>query len=211
MDTKGTSNSTTLLHFLTETVERNFKPIGEFVTELEPCKEACKGELVSWNVNTKCDTDLFFGGGGNASVSVTEMNMELQDIATDLATLEKELKMDDYKDGDHQTSFISVMSLFHDNAKKRYQELEDLRKDMQSSYDSLVRFYGEDPGKMAPDEFFGIFSTFVTSWEVSCFKDREWSLILFMIWLEMLSGKSAGQAKAGTVGDPATSRSGKAI
>ncbi|SAM05332.1 hypothetical protein [Absidia glauca] len=144
VDTKGTSNSTTLLHFLTETVEQNFQSIGEFVTELEPCKEACK-------------------------VSLAEMNMELQDIASGLTTLEKELDRDDYKDG----NFVSVMSVFHDEAKKRYTELDDLRKDMQSSYDSLVRFYGEDPGKMAPDEFFGIFSTFVTSWEKCSHESRQ--------------------------------------
>jgi hypothetical protein len=107
-------------------------------------------------------TDLVF-----APVSLAEMNMELQDIASGLTTLEKELDRDDYKDGNHPTTFVSVMSVFHDEAKKRYTELDDLRKDMQSSYDALVRFYGEDPGKMAPDEFFGIFSTFVTSWEVS--------------------------------------------
>ncbi|KAI8336356.1 hypothetical protein BC941DRAFT_428994 [Chlamydoabsidia padenii] len=140
VDTKGTSNSTNLLHFLTETVEKNFASIGEFVTELEPCKVACK-------------------------VSLAEMNMEFQDLSTGLTTLEKELEVNDDMDDEQQNTFLSVMSTFHDEAKKLYTELEDLRNTMQSGYDSLVRYYGEDPGKMAPDEFFGIFNTFVTSWE----------------------------------------------
>ncbi|CAO3596021.1 unnamed protein product [Absidia cylindrospora] len=149
VDTKGTSNSTTLLHFLAETVEKNFTNINDFVDELEPCKEAHK-------------------------VSLSEMNIEFQDMATGLSTLEEELKIDDYdkvqddeKDEKQQENakFMPVMSTFYQDAKKQYAALEETRLAMISKYERVVRYYGEDPGKMAPDEFFGIFNTFVTSWE----------------------------------------------
>ncbi|ORZ09817.1 formin homology 2 domain-domain-containing protein [Absidia repens] len=149
VDTKGTSNSTTLLHFLAETVEKNFTNINEFVDELQPCKEAYK-------------------------VSLAEMNIEFQDMATGLSTLEEELKIGDYdklqddeKDERQQehAKFMPVMSAFYQDAKKQYAALKETRVTMISKYERVVRYYGEDPGKMSPDEFFGIFNTFVTSWE----------------------------------------------
>lgn len=101
--------------------------------------------------------------------------MEFQDMATGLGALGKELKMDDSgkseddKNDDEQkhSNFTPVMSAFYQDAKKQYMALEEARNTMISRYEKVIRYYGEDPGKMTPDEFFGIFNTFVTSWEVS--------------------------------------------
>lgn len=43
MDTKGTNNPTTFLHFLVDTAEKYFPDMLHFLEELEECGEACKG------------------------------------------------------------------------------------------------------------------------------------------------------------------------
>lgn len=48
-----------------------------------------------------------------------------------------------------------------------------LSKKMEESYEQTVRFYGEDPKRMAPDEFFGIFKEFLASWEKCSIDSRE--------------------------------------
>lgn len=37
---------------------------------------------------------------------------------------------------------------------------------MNELYEQIVKMYGEDPAKIQPEEFFGIFKTFVASFEV---------------------------------------------
>jgi cytokinesis protein len=43
IDTKGTSKSTTLLHFLVDAVEKNFPNVLVFLEELDECGSASKG------------------------------------------------------------------------------------------------------------------------------------------------------------------------
>lgn len=59
------------------------------------------------------------------------------------------------------------MTSFLHQAKENYHELEYLHKEMLSSFQEVTKYYGEDPNKTSPDDFFNIFKTFVISWEVS--------------------------------------------
>lgn len=59
------------------------------------------------------------------------------------------------------------MREFQIEAQKKFDTIEQLKKESDSSYEIAVTFYGEDANKMQPSEFFMIFHTFLNSWKVS--------------------------------------------
>lgn len=146
IDTKGTSKSTTLLHFLVDAVEKNFPNVLAFLEELDECGLASK-------------------------VSRSEMAAEYQAIESDLNKLETELQehyplKDNQEDqGIELDKFSSAMHTFYKEASTEFKRICMLSKKMDESYNQAVKFYGEDPKKMQPDEFFGIFKAFTDSWE----------------------------------------------
>lgn len=153
IDTKGTSKSTTLLHFLVDAVEKNFPNVLAFLEELDECGLASK-------------------------VSRSEMAVEYQAIESDLNKLEAELQehypiKQDQDEGIELDKFSSAMHAFYKEASTEFKRICMLSKKMDESYDQAVRFYGEDPKKMQPDEFFGIFKEFTDSWEKCSADSRE--------------------------------------
>lgn len=68
-------------------------------------------------------------------------------------------------DGDN---YAQVMRNFRNEAIEKFEELEVRYTSMDVAYRDVVSYYGENPDQMKPDEFFGIFKTFTSSWEVSC-------------------------------------------
>lgn len=62
------------------------------------------------------------------------------------------------------------MDEFFQEATTEFKRVYLLCDKMNETYNNVVKFYGEDPAKMSPDEFFGIFKTFTTSWEVNNIK-----------------------------------------
>ncbi|KAI8139173.1 formin homology 2 domain-containing protein [Fennellomyces sp. T-0311] len=141
VDTKGTSSTVTFLHFLVETVQDNFPDMLNFLEELEESGEACK-------------------------VSKNDMINEFRSLETSLNMVEQELK-EHYPESelDDSDRFGPVMRAFHEQASSEFKRLYLLRNKMNEWYDKVVKFYGEDPVKMHPDEFFGIFKKFTSSWE----------------------------------------------
>ena len=77
-------------------------------------------------------------------------------------------------EGDH---FAEMMTDFRDKALSKFEELEVRYTSMDVAYKDAVSFYGENPSEMKPDEFFGIFKTFTSSWEVRlllfCMKTKQ--------------------------------------
>ena len=142
MDTKGTASSNTFLHFLVETVEDNFPDMLNFLEELEESGEACK-------------------------VSKAEIINEFRSLETSLEKIEQELK-EHYPEteNDETDRFGPVMREFHEQAFGEFKRLYLLRNKMSEWYDKVVKYYDEDPAKMHPDEFFGTFKKFTSSWEV---------------------------------------------
>lgn len=91
------------------------------------------------------------------------MSIEYQSIETDLKKLEIELEQH-YPIKDDDNIFSTTMHRFYKDATTEFKRIVMLSTKMDESYERCVRFYGEDPHKMQPDEFFGIFKEFVTSW-----------------------------------------------
>jgi cytokinesis protein len=73
---------------------------------------------------------------------------------------------DDYEapQGDN---FERIMTSFRDTSVEKFDQLEVRYTSMDVAYKDVVSYFGENPGDMKPDEFFSIFKTFTSSWEVS--------------------------------------------
>lgn len=56
------------------------------------------------------------------------------------------------------------MYKFRDRAIEKFDQVEVRYTSMDIAYKDVVSYFGEDPSEMKPDEFFGIFQTFLSSW-----------------------------------------------
>ncbi|KAI8145922.1 hypothetical protein BJV82DRAFT_535287 [Fennellomyces sp. T-0311] len=143
VDTKGTEGgATTLLHFLVDTVEDKFPRLHGFLDDLQETGQACR-------------------------VTLQDVVKEYNELRSGLQKLIGELEAHygpDYEapEGDN---FAQTMVAFRDKALGKFEDLEVRYTSMDVAYKDAVSFYGENPGEMKPDEFFGIFKTFTSSWE----------------------------------------------
>lgn len=87
-----------------------------------------------------------------------EKELKTQGVDTDALLNEKSAEDDDAQqvDDDDNDTFRTVIREFYKEATKRFKRLELLRQESMSAYDTVVKYYGEDPGKLHPDAFFGI-------------------------------------------------------
>ncbi|XP_037915647.1 disheveled-associated activator of morphogenesis 1 isoform X2 [Hermetia illucens] len=139
-DTKSSSlKGTTLLHFLVQVIERKFKDLLKLDEDLPHVREASK-------------------------VSLGEMDKDIQMLRTGLTEVSREIEFHRSagppQPGDR---FLPVMREFHAQASVRFAELEDKYQDMKTRFDRAVRLFGEDGSIVQPDEFFGIFDAFISS------------------------------------------------
>ncbi|CAN7941935.1 unnamed protein product, partial [Ixodes hexagonus] len=138
-DTKSSTNRNfTLLHYLIETLEKKFKDILQLEEDIPHAKKAAK-------------------------VNLGELTREIQDLKTGLGEVQRELEFLRGQPAQHGDKFVLVMKEFITGATYKFSELEDSFQDMKSRYEKTVRRFGEDPLQMPPDEFFGIFDSFLTS------------------------------------------------
>lgn len=139
-DTKASSakaKGTTLLHYLVQVIENKFKDILRLEEDLPHVKEASK-------------------------VSLGEMDKDIGNLRTGMAEVAREIEF-------HRSAgstlpsdrFLPVMRDFHAQASIRFAELEDKFQDMKTRFDRAVRLFGEDGSVIQPEEFFGIFDTFL--------------------------------------------------
>jgi hypothetical protein len=84
---------------------------------------------------------------------LNDLDIELQKNFTDV-----ELEEND--------KFPSVMKDFVIKSKQKFEELRVKYTSMEVAYKDVVAYFGEDPNHTKPDEFFGIFKIFITSFEV---------------------------------------------
>ncbi|KAI9478300.1 MAG: hypothetical protein EXX96DRAFT_570335 [Benjaminiella poitrasii] len=68
------------------------------------------------------------------------------------------------------------MHQFYKEASTEFKRICMLSSKMEESYEQVVRFYGEDPKKMPPDEFFGIFREFTGNWEKCSADSKEFRM-----------------------------------
>lgn len=72
---------------------------------------------------------------------------------------------DDDGESDEIDNYCQIMKSFRNEAIEKFEELEVRYTSMDVAYRDVVAYYGENPDQMKPDEFFGIFKTFTSSWE----------------------------------------------
>ncbi|KAJ1920783.1 hypothetical protein IWQ60_006918 [Tieghemiomyces parasiticus] len=166
VDTKATDNKTTLLHFLAETLEATLPASIQFLQEFKGVEDACR---VSSNELRKDFNEM--------KTKLSELGTELEVCRRRLNRAQEEAKTAAPEDGaatdteagtavsGSEDRFLLVMTSFHDIARDRFTGIEQMYADMQGRYKEVAQLYGEDAGRMPPEEFFGIFRTFSSSFE----------------------------------------------
>ncbi|NWR08765.1 DAAM2 protein, partial [Paradoxornis webbianus] len=138
-DTKSSiDRNITLLHYLIMIFEKNYPDILDIHSELQHLPEAAKVNLV-------------------------ELEKEVNNIKTGLKAVETELDYQKRRMRESGDRFVPVMSDFITVASFSFSELEDLLNEARDKYAKALKHFGETEGKMQPDEFFGIFDTFLQS------------------------------------------------
>ncbi|KFM10544.1 Disheveled-associated activator of morphogenesis 2, partial [Aptenodytes forsteri] len=138
-DTKSSiDRNITLLHYLIMIFEKNYPDILDIQSELQHLPEAAKVNLV-------------------------ELEKEVNNIKTGLKAVEAELDYQKRRMRESGDRFVPVMSDFITVASFSFSELEDLLNEARDKYAKALKHFGESEGKMQPDEFFGIFDTFLQS------------------------------------------------
>uniref|UniRef100_A0A8B9CRY6 Dishevelled associated activator of morphosis 2 n=1 Tax=Anser brachyrhynchus TaxID=132585 RepID=A0A8B9CRY6_9AVES len=138
-DTKSSiDRNITLLHYLIMIFEKNYPDILDIQSELQHLPEAAKVNLV-------------------------ELEKEVNNIKTGLKAVEAELDYQKRRIRESGDRFVPVMSDFITVASFSFSELEDLLNEARDKYAKALKHFGENEGKMQPDEFFGIFDTFLQS------------------------------------------------
>ncbi|KAJ2964866.1 hypothetical protein NQZ79_g408 [Umbelopsis isabellina] len=144
-DTKSDGSAPTLLHYIIKVVQQKFPDLSYFLVELRPAEEAQKVVILS--------------------ETMTEYK-ELEDGLKKLDTeIQQQQKLSDSQDNSTQGRFLKVMKDFQREAAEQFTKVESLCQEMCEAYDRVVRYFGENPEKMLPDEFFGILSRFRTNWQ----------------------------------------------
>ncbi|KAJ6666796.1 hypothetical protein lerEdw1_018797 [Lerista edwardsae] len=138
-DTKSSiDKNITLLHYLIMIFEKNYLDILDMQAELQHLPDAAKVNLV-------------------------ELEKEVNNIKTGLKAVEAELDYQKRRIREAGDRFVPVMSDFITVASFSFSELEDLLNDAKDKYAKALKHFGESEGRMQPDEFFGIFDTFLQS------------------------------------------------
>lgn len=101
-------------------------------------------------------------------VTLQDLVKEYNEIRVGLQKLIQEL--DNHYEEDYEApegdNYADVMKKFRDEAIEKFEELEVRYTSMDVAYRDVVTYFGENPDQMKPDEFFSIFKTFTSSWEV---------------------------------------------
>ncbi|XP_051502157.1 disheveled-associated activator of morphogenesis 2 isoform X2 [Myxocyprinus asiaticus] len=139
VDTKSSiDRNITMLHYLIMIFEKNFSDILNIQQDLVSIPEAAK-------------------------VNLSELEKEVFSIKSGLKALEVELRYQQSRAHDRGDKFVPVVSDFITVASFSFSELEDLLNEAKDKFSKSLKHFGEEEGCMQPDEFFGIFDTFLQS------------------------------------------------
>lgn len=104
--------------------------------------------------------------------------MNLQDLRKGLGDLREGLKTikadlaEHFTDVEQDDQYGKQMWVFVKVASSRVEDLVDDINNADSTFNEVVRYYGEDDRNMSSSEFYGIFKTFITSYKVRTILDR---------------------------------------
>ncbi|ORY08436.1 FH2-domain-containing protein [Basidiobolus meristosporus CBS 931.73] len=140
VDTKGKHNQITLLHFLVNTIEEKFPHILKFLDELKPVGAGCH-------------------------VCYQDMKADFKDLKERFEETRLEVEKYHSTPEKSQEPFTIQMNTFILSADEQLTEAQTKYETMNEKYEAIVKLYGEDPATTTPEEFFGIFRSFMTSFE----------------------------------------------
>ncbi|NXP77063.1 DIAP2 protein, partial [Ramphastos sulfuratus] len=136
-DTKSSDQKTTLLHFLAEICEENYRDILKFPEELQHVESASK-------------------------VSAQTLKSNLDSMKNQIQRLEKDIE-NFPKTQDEHDKFVEKMSIsFLHSAREQYEKLSNMHNNMTKLYENLGEYYTFDPKVISIEEFFGDLSNFRT-------------------------------------------------
>ena len=96
-----------------------------------------------------------------------ELRVGLQKLMHEIERYEK-----DEEEPIAHDRLLEVMNNFRDSAIEKFDQLEVRYTFMDVAYKDVVTYFGENPRDMKPDEFFGVFKTFTSSWEVNIYSSE---------------------------------------
>ncbi|KAJ7310511.1 hypothetical protein JRQ81_007433 [Phrynocephalus forsythii] len=135
-DTKSSDQKSTLLHFLAEICEENYRDILKFPDELQHVEDASKVSAQSLKGN------------------LDSMEHQIQRLENDI---KKFPKIEDPHD-----KFVEKMVSFAKSAREQYEKLLNMHNNMTKLYDNLGDYFCFDPKVVSIEEFFGDLSAFRT-------------------------------------------------
>uniref|UniRef100_A0A8C4NNX9 Disheveled-associated activator of morphogenesis 1 n=1 Tax=Dicentrarchus labrax TaxID=13489 RepID=A0A8C4NNX9_DICLA len=139
-DTKSsTDKNITLLHYMITVLEKKYPKVATFSEELQNVPEAAK-------------------------VNMTELEKDIGNLRSGLKSVEAELRYQEAQSSRSSANkFVSVVSQFITVASFSFSDVEESLTEAKELFGKALRHFGEDMSNMQPDEFFGIFDTFLTS------------------------------------------------
>ncbi|XP_045699630.1 disheveled-associated activator of morphogenesis 2 isoform X2 [Phyllostomus hastatus] len=137
VDTKSSiDRNISLLHYLIMILEKHFPDILNMPSELQHLPEAAKVNLV-------------------------ELEKEVGNLRKGLRAVEVELEYQKRQLREPNDKFVPVMSDFITVSSFSFSDLEDQLNEARDKFSKALMHFGEQDSKMQPDEFFGIFDTFL--------------------------------------------------
>uniref|UniRef100_A0A8C3R760 Diaphanous related formin 2 n=1 Tax=Cyanoderma ruficeps TaxID=181631 RepID=A0A8C3R760_9PASS len=134
-DTKSSDQKTTLLHFLAEICEENYRDILKFPDELQHVESASKVSAQTLKSN------------------LDSMNQQIQRLEKDIENFPKSQ--------DEHDKFVEKMSISF-FAREQYEKLSNMHNNMTKLYENLGEYFTFDPKAISIEEFFGDLSNFRT-------------------------------------------------
>ncbi|XP_040122619.1 protein diaphanous homolog 2 isoform X3 [Oryx dammah] len=135
-DTKSADQKTTLLHFLAEICEENYRDILKFTDELEHVESASK-------------------------VSAQILKSNLAAMEQQIVHLERDIKQFPKTESQHD-KFVEKMTSFAKSARDQYEKLFTMHNNMVKLYENLGEYFIFDSKTVSIEEFFGDLNNFRT-------------------------------------------------
>ncbi|NWZ88222.1 DIAP2 protein, partial [Poecile atricapillus] len=138
-DTKSSDQKTTLLHFLAEICEENYRDILKFPDELQHVESASK-------------------------VSAQTLKSNLDSMHQQIQRLEKDIENFPKTQDEHDKFSFSLTKphSFAESAREQYEKLSNMHNNMTKLYENLGEYFTFDPKAISIEEFFGDLSNFRT-------------------------------------------------
>ncbi|XP_017883364.1 protein diaphanous isoform X2 [Ceratina calcarata] len=132
--TKDIDNKQTLMHYLVDTIERQFPECINFSEELAHVDRASRVSLE------------------NVQRTLRQMESNIRNLEQDISNAKIPQSDKDY--------FLDVMGPFAKKARESYEVLQNMFKNMDSLYTEISEFFSFDKQKYTIEEFFGDIKTF---------------------------------------------------